>query len=88
MRASRAAVAAEDGRAQPPLDPHYLMTALGENAEHEHRVIGRTMEVLEKPAHRAAAPAARRLTPSTERRTGTFGQVLRDIAPLTRHGLK
>jgi hypothetical protein len=50
MRASWAAVAAEDGRAHLPVDLHYLLTAWGDNAEHEHRVIGRTMQILERPA--------------------------------------
>jgi hypothetical protein len=50
MRASWAAVSSEDGRAHLPLDLHYLLTAWGDNAEHEHRVIGRTMQILERPA--------------------------------------
>jgi len=49
MRASWAAVSSEDGRAHLPLDLHYLLTAWGDNAEHEHRVVGRTMQILERP---------------------------------------
>ena len=49
MRASWAAVSSEDGHAHLPLDLHYLLTAWGDNAEHEHRVIGRTMQILERP---------------------------------------
>src|SRR5690349_15028186 len=49
MRASWAAVSSEDGRMHLPVDLHYLLTAWGDNAEHEHRVIGRTMQLLERP---------------------------------------
>lgn len=47
MRASWSARGAEDGRAYLPLDLHYLFTAWADNAEHEHRVVGRTLQVLE-----------------------------------------
>ena len=49
MRASWAAASAEDGASHLPLDLHYLLTAWGDNAEDEHRVIGRTMQILERP---------------------------------------
>jgi hypothetical protein len=46
-RAGWSAVGSVDGRAHLPLDLHYLMTAWADNAEHEHRIIGRTLQVLE-----------------------------------------
>ena len=48
MRASWSAIGNADGRAHLPLDLHYLLTAWADNAEHEHRVIGRTMQALEQ----------------------------------------
>lgn len=47
MRASWSARGAEDGRSYLPLDLHYLLTAWADNAEHEHRIVGRTLQVLE-----------------------------------------
>jgi hypothetical protein len=47
LRASWAAVSAEDGRAHLPVDLHYLLTAWGDTATDEHLVIGRTMQLLE-----------------------------------------
>ena len=47
-RASWSAVGSNDGRAHLPLDLHYLMTAWADNAAHEHRILGRTMQVLEE----------------------------------------
>lgn len=48
MRASWSSIGAVDGRAHLPLDLHYLLTAWAGNAEHEHRIIGRTVQVLEE----------------------------------------
>ena len=48
MRAGWSAVGQRDGRAHLPLDLHYLFTAWADNADHEHRVIGRSMQVLEE----------------------------------------
>jgi hypothetical protein len=48
MRASWSSVGHLDGRAHLPLDLHYLLTAWADNAAHEHRIIGRTMQVLEE----------------------------------------
>lgn len=48
MRAGWSAVGQRDGRAHLPLDLHYLLTAWADNADHEHRVIGRSMQVLEE----------------------------------------
>ncbi|MGH8932929.1 MAG: DUF4255 domain-containing protein [Egibacteraceae bacterium] len=48
MRASWSATGNTDGRAHLPLDLHYLLTAWADNAEHEHRVIGRSMQALEQ----------------------------------------
>ncbi|WP_138760645.1 DUF4255 domain-containing protein [Modestobacter altitudinis] len=47
LRAAWAAAGAVDGAARLPLDLHYLLTAWGDNPEHEHRIIGRTLQVLE-----------------------------------------
>jgi hypothetical protein len=48
MRASWSAVGAADGNAHLPVDLHYLLTAWADNADHEHRLIGRSMQVLEE----------------------------------------
>lgn len=48
MRASWSAVGATDGRAHLPVDLHYLLTAWADNADHEHRLIGRTLEIFEE----------------------------------------
>jgi hypothetical protein len=48
LRASWSATGHVDGRAHLPLDLHYLLTAWAENAEHEHQIIGRSMQVLEQ----------------------------------------
>ncbi|WP_086843546.1 DUF4255 domain-containing protein [Amycolatopsis kentuckyensis] len=54
-RPAWATVSELDGAAHLPLDLHYLLTAWGDNAEHEHRIIGRTLQVLERPAGLGAA---------------------------------
>lgn len=46
-RAGWSAVGAHDGYGHLPLDLHFLMTAWGNNAEHEYSILGRTMQVLE-----------------------------------------
>ncbi len=48
MRASWSAVGSVDGRAHLPVDLHYLFTAWADNADHEHRLIGRAMQILEQ----------------------------------------
>ncbi len=48
MRASWSAIGAADGKAHLPVDLHYLLTAWADNADHEHRIIGRTMQILEQ----------------------------------------
>jgi hypothetical protein len=47
MRASWASTSSVDGNVHLPLDLHYLLTAWGDNAEEEHRIIGRSMQILE-----------------------------------------
>lgn len=47
MRAAWSAVGHQDGRSHLPVDLHYLMTAWAENAEHEHAILGRTLQCLE-----------------------------------------
>lgn len=47
MRAAWAGVGSEDGRAHMPLDLHYLLTAWGDNPEHEHQIVGKAIECLE-----------------------------------------
>jgi hypothetical protein len=48
LRATWADIGTRDGRSHLPLDLHYLLTAWARNAEDEHRVIGRTMQILEQ----------------------------------------
>ena len=48
MRASWSAIGSVDGKAHLPVDLHYLFTAWADNADHEHRLIGRTMQILEE----------------------------------------
>jgi hypothetical protein len=47
LRASWAAAGSADGSSHLPLDLHYLLTAWGDNPEDEHRIIGRSMQILE-----------------------------------------
>ncbi|NUN15191.1 MAG: DUF4255 domain-containing protein [Myxococcales bacterium] len=47
MRASWSAVGHADGRGHLVLDLHYLLTPWADNAEHEHRILGKTMQCLE-----------------------------------------
>jgi hypothetical protein len=46
-RSGWSAVGSLDGLAHLPLDLHYLLTAWADNAEHEHQIIGRTLQTLE-----------------------------------------
>lgn len=48
MRASWSAVGSVDGKTYLPVDLHYLFTAFADNADHEHRLIGRAMQILEE----------------------------------------
>lgn len=47
MRAAWSGVGHRDGRSHLPLDIHFLITPWGDNAEHEHRILGAAMECLE-----------------------------------------
>ena len=47
MRAAWSAVGHQDGRSHLPVDLHFLMTAWAENAEHEHAILGRTLQCLD-----------------------------------------
>lgn len=47
MRAAWSGTSAEDGRSHLGLDLHYLITPWAENAEDEHRILGRAMQGLE-----------------------------------------
>lgn len=47
MRAAWSARSADDGRGHLALDLHYLLTPWADNAEHQHMIIGRAMQVLE-----------------------------------------
>ena len=47
MRAAWSGVGSYDGQAHLPLDLHYLMTAWAENAQHEHEILGKTMQCLD-----------------------------------------
>lgn len=47
MRASWSAIGNQDGLGHLALDLHFLLTAWADNAEFEHRIIGRAMQALE-----------------------------------------
>jgi hypothetical protein len=47
MRAAWSGTSAADGRSHLGLDLHYLITPWAENAEDEHRVLGRAMQCIE-----------------------------------------
>ncbi|ODS25060.1 hypothetical protein AB835_00715 [Candidatus Endobugula sertula] len=47
MRAAWSATAVYDSHSHLPLDLHFLLIPWGENADHEHRMIGRAMQCLE-----------------------------------------
>lgn len=47
MRAAWSGVGHQDGLAHLPLDLHFLVTAWGENAQHEHAILGRALQCLE-----------------------------------------
>lgn len=48
MRAAWSAVGYHDGRSHLPLDLHFLLTPWADNAEDEHTILGKTLEVLER----------------------------------------
>lgn len=47
MRAAWSAVGSADGKGHLALDLHFLLTPWADNAEHEHLILGRAMQVLE-----------------------------------------
>jgi hypothetical protein len=47
MRAAWSAVGSQDGRGHLAVDLHLLLTAWAENAEFEHRILGRAMQAIE-----------------------------------------
>jgi hypothetical protein len=47
MRAAWSAVGSVNGAGYLPLDIHFLLTPWADNAEHEHRILGRAMQCLE-----------------------------------------
>lgn len=50
MRAAWSAVGQVDGMGHLALDLHYLLTPWADNAEHQHMIIGRAMQTLERTA--------------------------------------
>lgn len=48
MRAAWSAAGSADGRGHLALDLHYLLTPWADNAEHQHMIMGRAMQVLER----------------------------------------
>ena len=50
MRAAWSAIGQADGRGHLALDLHYLLTPFADNAEHQHMIIGRAMQVIERSA--------------------------------------
>jgi hypothetical protein len=47
MRSAWSAVGSADGKGYLALDLHFLLTPWADNAEHEHLILGRAMQVLE-----------------------------------------
>jgi hypothetical protein len=47
MRAAWSAVGYHDGRSHLPLDLHFLLTAWADNAEFEHAIMGRALQILD-----------------------------------------
>lgn len=47
MRSAWSAVGHGDGRGHLALDLHFLLTPWAENAEHQHMILGRAMQVME-----------------------------------------
>lgn len=47
MRAAWSAASEQDGRSHLALDLHYLITPWADNAEDEHRILGRAMQCME-----------------------------------------
>ncbi len=50
LRAACSARAEIDGRGHLALDLHFLLTPWADNAEHQHMIVGRAMQVLERVA--------------------------------------
>lgn len=48
MRAAWSAAGSADGKGYLALDLHYLVTPWADNAEHQHMIIGRAMQALER----------------------------------------
>jgi hypothetical protein len=48
MRAAWSAAGNADGRGYLALDLHYLLTPWADNAEHQHMIIGRAMQTIER----------------------------------------
>ncbi len=48
MRAAWSAVGYHDGRSHLPLDLHFLLTPWADNAQDEHAILGKTLELLER----------------------------------------
>lgn len=48
MRATWSAVGHGDGRSHLALDLHYLITPWADNAEHQHMILGRAMQLMEQ----------------------------------------
>lgn len=46
-RAAWSGVGSASGRSHLPVDLHYILTAWGENAEAEHRILGKTLQCLD-----------------------------------------
>jgi hypothetical protein len=47
MRGAWSAASTHDAHSHLPLDLHYLIIPWGENADHEHRILGRALQSLE-----------------------------------------
>ena len=50
MRATWSAIGHADGRGHLALDLHFLLTPWADNAEHQHMIVGRAMQTIERTA--------------------------------------
>ena len=48
MRSAGSSASTADGRGHLALDLHYLLTPWADNAEHQHNIIGRTLQAIEQ----------------------------------------
>jgi hypothetical protein len=79
MRATWSGVGSLDGRAHLPVDLHYLLTAWADNAEHEHLLIGRSMQILDEVGS-LSGPLLQEMEPGDWEHGETVQLSLEDVA--------